>query len=685
MTRLRATSGRTTVSPPTAEAVARVGPIPEETVVGFVGGLERGRPDAGAGRRHRVGRRDLGEQGLEAVDAVLVLVQHVRQVRLGGGVVDGVDGAPGREGGHGHLCHQGERLVAVEGAGQQVGGLDEEAQRTAAEPLELAQAGGLDGQGDPVGGELQAQGLFVRVAAGRLRCDAEGAGEAALDLEGDGHHGAHAGAAEERDGAGGRSQVVVDGGHAGRAVAAGPGLDGNAGEALAGRRQAGRRAYLQLGLVVGGQQQEGGVGVQHVAGAFHGALEEPVQVVGGGGADEDLERVGVPAVVVVGGVAAGAAGGTLQDGAFLVADQQTDRGGLALGVADAQVGGVDGDDAALGVADAVAALPAGELEGLDDAGAGAGGVRPGGEVGEGLAGDGGGRVAEEFLGVLVPRADQAVAVDLDDGDPHPAGGGREHLDGERGARGAGADGALRQVELEPDLLAGGRVVDAPPGGEGRAELEAAAALLVGAAHGQGGGLERHLALGVPVGDLDADALVGAQADDVGGGARVDDRVGDQLAGEDDGVVGDVGEAPALEGVADEGAGRGDRASHWLEAGGRPRGDHRTPCAVLGRGARRAGVRRLPLLCGKGVRRPDVLRGLLPRDQSGRHALRDRPSDAQMFVLPPPGPDGTARPDSLLQGYLPSRSARMPVDADYVRRVCGRCAGLPNCYGLVGTR
>jgi hypothetical protein len=31
MTRLRATSGRTTVSPPTAEAVARVGPIPELT------------------------------------------------------------------------------------------------------------------------------------------------------------------------------------------------------------------------------------------------------------------------------------------------------------------------------------------------------------------------------------------------------------------------------------------------------------------------------------------------------------------------------------------------------------------------------------------------------------------------------------------------------------------------------
>ena len=77
----------------------------------------------------------------------------------------------------------------------------------------------------------------------------------------------------------------------------------------------------------------------------------------------------------------------LQDGAFVVADEEADRGGLAVGVADAQVGGVDGGDPAVGAADAVAALPAGELEGLGEAGAGAGGVRPGGEVGEGLADD----------------------------------------------------------------------------------------------------------------------------------------------------------------------------------------------------------------------------------------------------------------------------------------------------------
>ena len=43
----------------------------------LVGGLGGGRPDAGAGRGDRVGRGDLGEQRLDAVDAFLVLVQDV--------------------------------------------------------------------------------------------------------------------------------------------------------------------------------------------------------------------------------------------------------------------------------------------------------------------------------------------------------------------------------------------------------------------------------------------------------------------------------------------------------------------------------------------------------------------------------------------------------------------------------
>src|SRR5690606_10389906 len=111
------------------------------------------------------------------------------------------------------------------------------------------------------------------------------------------------------------------------------------------------------GLVVGGQEQEGGVAVEHVAGALHRALEESVEVVGGGGADEHLEGVGVLPLGGAGGVGGGPAQRCLQYGAFVVAYQEADGGGFARGVADAQVGGVDGGDAAVGVADAVAALP----------------------------------------------------------------------------------------------------------------------------------------------------------------------------------------------------------------------------------------------------------------------------------------------------------------------------------------
>ncbi len=95
---------------------------------GLVGGLRGSGPDTGAGGGDGVGRGDLGEQRLDAVDEFLVLVQDVGEVGLGGLVGDGVDGAPGGQGGNRHLGHQGEGLVAVQGAGEQVGGLDQEAQ-----------------------------------------------------------------------------------------------------------------------------------------------------------------------------------------------------------------------------------------------------------------------------------------------------------------------------------------------------------------------------------------------------------------------------------------------------------------------------------------------------------------------------------------------------------------------------
>ncbi|OSZ55959.1 hypothetical protein OQI_35630 [Streptomyces pharetrae CZA14] len=88
---------------------------------------------------------------------------------------------------------------------------------------------------------------------------------------------------------------------------------------------------------------------------------------------------------------------------------------------------------------------------------------------------------------------------------------------------------------------------------------------------------------------------------------------------------------------------------------------------------------MPGLGRQAARGPGV-RGLSPRDQSGGHvaaALR-----CPLVLVPPPRPDGPAWLDSRMQGYLPSPSARMPVCSVSVRRVCGRCVKLPNCYGLV---
>ena len=286
----------------------------------------------------------------------------------------------------------------------------------------------------------------------------------------------------------------MDGGHAGRAVAAGAGLDGDAGEALAGGGQAGGGAYLQLGLVVGGEQQEGGVGVEHVAGAFDRALEQAVEVVGGRGADEDLEGVGARAALGAGRVSdAGPRSGVCRTARSSVADEQADRGGLAVGVADPEVGGVDGDHAAVGAADAVAALPAGELEGLGDAGAGAGGLRPGGEVGEGLADDLLGGVAEEVRRRPRSSAEMAPARSIWTTAT------RTRLVGEREQVGGAGTGPAERVPTgrsgrsswNQTCLCGGGVLDAPAGGEGGAQQQAAAALAVGAAEvggrGPGGG------------------------------------------------------------------------------------------------------------------------------------------------------------------------------------------------------
>lgn len=83
-----------------------------------------------------------------------------------------------------------------------------------------------------------------------------------------------------------------------------------------------------------------------------------------------------------------------------------------------------------------------------------------------------------------------------------------------GPHGPRADGAVGQVELEPDLLVRRGVVDAPAGGQCRAEEQSAAVLPVGAAQGQPRALHGDLTFGIAVGDLDADAALRTEAEHV---------------------------------------------------------------------------------------------------------------------------------------------------------------------------
>ena len=279
-----------------------------------------------------------------------------------------------------------------------------------------------------------------------------------------------------------------------------------------------------------------------------------------------------------------------------------------------------------------------------------------------------GGVAEEFLGVLVPGADGAAAVDLDDRDADPAVG--ERAAARRGVR-------ARRSGCRPGAR-GGRAGTRPACGWAVYSTPQRAA---SAAHScrprppsrsgcrwAGGALERDLAFRVAVGDLDADAGVASGGTGRRRGAGVDDRVGDQFAGEDDGVVDDVGEAPALEGVADEGAGGRDGSPHGLEAGGRARGDHRTPrrCRHAGPGS--------SLLMGDVSSGDRVPPGISPV------VMVRRPSDARSCSCHRPGRRdrglAAACKVTYLRGPCGCRSAVIPP------RVCGRCAKLPNCYGLV---
>ncbi len=171
-----------------------------------------------------------------------------------------------------------------------------------------------------------------------------------------------------------------------------------------------------------------------------------------------------------------------------------------------------------------------------------------------------------------------MLVDLDDGDVHRSVGAGEFVT--RGGRDGvpGADDVLGQREPEPDGLAPGRVLDAPGGGQRRAHQQPAAALVVRVGVPLGARVGRvgeggQAALGVVVGDLDADEAVLAQTAHLGVGAGVHDGIGDEFADQDDGVVDDLGQAPAEQGVANESARGCGRPVYRSEGGGCARGDH----------------------------------------------------------------------------------------------------------------
>ena len=272
--------------------------------------------------------------------------------------------------------------------------------------------------------------------------------------------------------------------------------------------------------------------------------------------------------------------------------------------------------------------------------AGPGGLRPGGEVGERFAGDLVAGVAEEFRGVLVPGGDDAAAVDLDDGDPDPVVGERR-APGQAGrARRNGCLPGVRAAPAGTRRACGRRCTPRPSGWP-----EPSTAAARGRPRGRGatcwpGVLERQLTFRVAVGDLDPHGGVDAQAQHVGGGAGVHHGVGDEFAGEDDGVVDDVGEAPALEGVPDEGAGGGDRTPHRLEGGGCPRGDHSL------------------LVCHSSARACGSVRGRSFGDVPvSSVVLCGRPTvPARARVRPAEGPAVGNR----MPGYLPPGTACVPV-------------------------
>ncbi len=254
-----------------------------------------------------------------------------------------------------------------------------------------------------------------------------------------------------------------------------------------------------------------------------------------------------------------------EDEAVLAVGHHPDRPAVLGRPVGAQVGDVDGDRPAVPVPHPGLAAPASQAERLGQRQ----GVRPvpapDDQLLQRAAGDLLRRPAEQGLGVGVPRDDAALGV----GDHHRD---LQPVDGPAG-RGQARGRRLRDVgelHAHPDPFGGPGVGDAPGVGQHAGQRQPAS----------GGGQRiderrraaEHLPLRLVVVDLDLEFGRGGvrvqAAGQLDAGARVHDRVGDELTGQQHGVLGQMAQTPLAEHLADESACRGGGMGSAVEGGAR---------------------------------------------------------------------------------------------------------------------
>ena len=251
------------------------------------------------------------------------------------------------------------------------------------------------------------------------------------------------------------------------------------------------------------------------------------------------------------GLAAGGGHPRHQDGPVLVRDDQVDDPRLLPG-ARVHQRPEHRDVVAARRAHPVAADPAGPGEELGEAVFGVRLRHPDDHVGKKLAEDVGPRPAQQFLGLETPLPDGAALVGLHHGDPDRRTGVAE-IDEVPGLSCRLRRRGLRrgECELEPHPLGRLGVLHAPALRDLRDQVQAASGGLVGGGHRDRRGQPTR---GVAVGDADLDKPGTEGAANADLGARVHDRVGHELVGEQDGVVDDALCTPVRQSLPDEAPG-----------------------------------------------------------------------------------------------------------------------------------